>query len=247
MSKSAPSSPIQPVGPNVQGGNVASADVQNSGSLGQKLMCLMSSDEVFAFIVSKVSGLQQFKNVWLLTGEQLLSFEPRLFIRAIQLELMSFPFSLGVEVFKLVQERIREEAQFVVTAGIAHPSGESVVNAWISASVPSIQNFLSQSQVENIPERSYHQQTLPAGVPQILSQVFTPRGINSPDQFSMQFPNQFPNQFSNQLSNQFAKPSKPKFVIGGPRTPFKIRWQQILYCHKLIPTFLRIILICLQI
>jgi hypothetical protein len=147
-----------------------------------------------------------------------MSFEPSAFIRTLQIEFLSFPFSVGVEIFKFIQARLAEEITFVAEAKLIHPVDEKLLSLWISAEVPSVHNVLAQSNIENIPEH-HRPGYLPAGVPQILGQVFTPRN---------QFPNyQIPNSgqfFTPQVANSGFKSSglsRPKFVIGGPRTPLQ--------------------------
>jgi hypothetical protein len=57
-------------------------------------------------LVVKVPSIQIFEAVWTLTGADLVSIDPRVFVRALQTEFATFPLSAGVEVYKLVRQKI---------------------------------------------------------------------------------------------------------------------------------------------
>jgi hypothetical protein len=206
-------SPVPRINSDLVSPALAAKEILDDNDSEQSLFHLMSPEAVFKFLSAKIPGIRVFRNVWQISGRQLLSFEPQSLIRALQVEFMSFPFSVGVEVFKLVQARLAEEISVVNNAGLVHPFDEDLLSSWATAAVPSVHNFLAKSNIENVLEP----QTpgpLPAGVPQILGQMFTPR-------------NQFTNSgqlFSPQLAYSGYKPSdvsRQKFVIGGPRTPLQ--------------------------
>jgi hypothetical protein len=162
----------------------------------------LSAKDVFQFLASSIPKLQSFESIWTFTGADLVSIDPKLFVRALQLEYSSFPFSIAVEVYKLVQHKIITD----VSNSDGKPGNLSseVVQQWSNASVPSFQQALS-----NIPENSA-QVSVAANFPN--QTPFVPNFSNLAQLFpncaAFQFGQNYPNQsfpmtpnFMNQFSN----------------------------------------------
>lgn len=132
------------------GGSNAQAVVANAERLAvieNMKLSEMQSGELFQFLLSKIPGIKIYEAVWLLSGAQLAAFPPSSFVRALQMEFLSFSFSLGVEIFKIVQKKIVDDHQTKITSGA---EGQDVadtgaVNAWANAAVPSIHNSLGSA------------------------------------------------------------------------------------------------------
>jgi hypothetical protein len=166
----------------------------------------VSAKDVFSFLASKIPGLRAFENFWTFSGADLVSIDPKLFVQALQLEYSSFPFSVGVEVYKLVRQKIiSDSANSVGQPG--NLSSEVVAN-WTESTIPSFQQALAAApSLPNGPQASPNFQNQPQFVPDFarLGQLFPNCGEfqNYPNQFqaSQNFPNQF--QASQNFPNQF--------------------------------------------
>ncbi len=157
--------------------------------------------DVFAFLSSKVSDLRAFENSWRLSGLQLISFMPQNFIRALQLEFLSFPFSLGAEIFKVVQNKIISDNSSTSAEEIQNVLDRGVVDAWVNSQVPSFQVLLG---IQDQFREKENAGKLPAVVPVILDQMFSPGLIPRSSEIL-----------------QSSGTAKNKFTIGGPRTPLQ--------------------------
>jgi hypothetical protein len=140
----------------------------------------LSAEDVFQFLVSEIPALRSFESLWTFSGADLVSIEPKSFIRTLRTEYQSFPFSVGVEVYKLVQQKILSD----VSMSEGQPSNLStdVVQSWSDAPVPSFQQaFLATPEfgTQFIPSVAAHP---------------------NPFQFFANFPNQ--NQHAVNFSNQ---------------------------------------------
>ena len=121
--------------PNSAEGHQANVKAARLSRIAETLLQSLSAEDVFYFIVSKVPAIHSFEAVWSFTGADLVSIEPKNFVRALQTEFPTFPFSAGVEVYKLVQQKIITD----VSISQDQPSNLSteVVQSWsaiISAS-----------------------------------------------------------------------------------------------------------------
>ena len=81
-------------------------DLARLGRIEKTPLCVMNPKDTFLFLSSKIPALQAFELVWTFQGAQLFSIGPDAFIRQLQNEYLNFPFSVGVEVYKLVQQKI---------------------------------------------------------------------------------------------------------------------------------------------
>jgi hypothetical protein len=160
----------------------------------------LSVEDMFFFLSSRIPALRIFESVWNFSGADIVSIDPKLFVRALQLEFVSFPFSAGVEVYKLVQQKIITDVS--MSEGQPKNLGSEVVQLWSDNPVPSFQQALG-----SIPEMS-SQPSVPANFANQASFV--------PDvaMLSRMFPS-FPNSFQGyanvpNFSNQFQNiPSVP--------------------------------------
>jgi hypothetical protein len=111
--------------------------------ISETLLQNLAAQDVFYFLASKIPMMRSFEQVWTFSGADLISIDPRLFVRALQTEYFSFPFSAGVEVYKLVQQKILSD----VSISEGQPSNLSVevVQMWSDTPVPTFQQALNVS------------------------------------------------------------------------------------------------------
>jgi hypothetical protein len=189
--------------PNSVEGYSALESAARNRRISETLLQSLTAQDVFQFLVSKIPTLRSFEQVWTFSGADLISIDPKVFVRALQIEYPSLPFSAGVEVYKLVQQKILSD----VSISEGQPSNLSVevVQNWSDTPVPTFQQALNAS-----PNFANQDQFVPDFA--TLSRLFP--NFMREWQASPSFPNQFQgaangaalpnvsNQFPN-VSNQF--------------------------------------------
>jgi hypothetical protein len=171
--------------------------------ISETLLQNLTAQDVFFYLVSKVPSIRSFGQVWNFSGADLISIDPKLFVRVLQTEYSSFPFSAGVEVYKLVQQKIISD----VSISEGQPSNLSVevVQLWSDTPVPTFQqalnvspNFVNQDQF--VPDFATLSKLFPNCMREWQASPSFPNQFQFPN-VSNQFPN-VSNQFSN-VSNEF--------------------------------------------
>jgi hypothetical protein len=195
----APSAAMRPDN-SVEGFNAAALAARQE-MFDKILMQDLSSKDMFQFLVSSIPKLQPFESIWTFSGADIVSIDPKLFVRALQLEYASFPFSIAVEVYKLVQQKVITD----VSNSQGQPGNLSseVVQQWLTASVPSFQQALS-----NISENLV-QASVSANIPERTPVVpnFSNFAQLFPNCAAFQFGQNYPNQsfpMTSNFMNQFA-------------------------------------------
>jgi hypothetical protein len=167
----------------------------------------LKAADVFLLFVSKVPALQPFEFVWAIDGADIVSIDPKLFVRKLQTEYVNFTFSVAKEVYKLVQLKIMSDRE--IPEGQSPRLATNIIQQWI--------DYLpSENQFNSVPEVPNPSQALPNS--SIQSHVF-PNFANFPNHaqlFANQ--NQFP-AFTN-LSNPFQDyVNVPNHLQGGYNFP----------------------------
>jgi hypothetical protein len=165
-------------GSNSVEGFAAIAEAERTQRISKTLLQDLSTKDVFQLLVSGVPSIRIFESVWTFSGADLVSIDPKLFIRVLQTEFASFPFSVGVEVYKLVQQKIISD----VSISEGQPSNLSmeVIQTWSDTPVPTFHQALNESS-------------------DVISRSFA----SNPVQFASNVSNQFQNvsNFSNPFQN----------------------------------------------
>ena len=208
------------VPPNSAEGHLANVKAARRSRIANTLLQSLSSQDVFFFLASEVPAIHSFEAVWSFTGADLVSIEPKNFVRVLQTEFPTFPFSAGVEVYKLVQQKIITDVS--ISEGQPSNLSTEVVQSWSENPVPSFQQALSNApnfsnQVPFAPDFAAMARMFPnfardwQASPSFPNQI--PSAVNFPMQIqgAANFPNQiqgfpnFPNQtqgvsnFTNQI------------------------------------------------
>ena len=111
-----------------------SAGIDLLASIQDLQLQAMQPSEVFLFLVSRIPGLRMFEPVWSLSGAALMAFKPQTFVHALQLEFLSFPRTLAVEVFKVIQKKIMDQAQVTSTDDSSNAIDGFDFSAWSNSS-----------------------------------------------------------------------------------------------------------------
>jgi hypothetical protein len=197
-------------------GHAALVDAERVRRISETLLQNLSAKDVFFFLGSKLPALQAYEAVWTFTGADLVSIDPKSFVRALQTEYNSFPFSVGVEVYKLVQQKILADVS--ISEGMPSNLSLEVVQSWSDTPVPTFQqaliapsNFANQAQF--VPDFAVLAQMFPNFISQFQGAANVSAAPIASKQFS-NVPNQFPN-FPNQISNVLNRfPNFPNRVQG---------------------------------
>jgi hypothetical protein len=178
-----------------------------------------SYEDLIMFLISKIPYLKAFESVWCLSGAQILAFPPATFVQNLQREFLSFPFSVGSQVFRVLQEKIAVDYERAISSKEPFDLSVEFLRDWASTSVPvevlaPPGNFSSPSQLVDPVVASRVE-------PTNLTPLFTP-SLFSKASFESQ--------------NQFQNPSK-KFIIGGPRRVLQDSQNPNLFAESPVPLF----------